>query len=173
MRILICSALLFLMIMATGCQPNPNKVAESVQPGISPTAAGLSNSPAQEMVTPESSEESMKKKLERVSPTESTPPVTGEAPSELLDSILKDLADRSGASLEEIKVIQDQFVVWNDGSLGCPKPGMMYTQALVSGYRVVLAVGDRKYDYRAAESGYFFICESGLPYIAPRNTPVS
>ena len=34
-------------------------------------------------------------------------------------------------------------VTWSDGSAGCPEPGMMYTQALVPGYRIVLQAGDR------------------------------
>jgi hypothetical protein len=172
MRIFICTILL-LTILTVGCQPGQIATLAPLETGLSPTATSPADTPVLEMATPDRSEESMKKKLERVSPIESTPPVTGEAPSELLDSILKNLAERTGASLEEIEVIQDEAVIWNDGSLGCAQPGMMYTQALVSGYRVVLAVGDQKYDYRAAESGYFFICESGLPSISPKNTPVS
>src|SRR5690606_24330853 len=57
--------------------------------------------------------------------------VTGEAPVELLAEIQADAAGRTGRETGEIVVIQDQAVVWPDGSLGCPKPGMMYTQALV------------------------------------------
>ncbi|MFH1706225.1 MAG: hypothetical protein ABH867_04955, partial [Patescibacteria group bacterium] len=33
---------------------------------------------------------------------------------------------------------------WSDGSLGCPKPGMVYTQQIVPGYRAeVLVNGER------------------------------
>jgi len=30
-----------------------------------------------------------------------------------------------------------ETVEWRNGSLGCPEPGQMYTQALVPGFRVV------------------------------------
>jgi hypothetical protein len=39
----------------------------------------------------------------------------------------------------------------------------MYTQALVDGYWVVLAVGEQEYDYRASDTGYFFLCEGLHP----------
>jgi hypothetical protein len=62
-------------------------------------------------------------------------------------------------------VIRDQAVTWSDGSLGCPQPGVFYTQALVPGYWVVLQVGDQEYDYRASERGHFVLCEGGgLPF---------
>lgn len=89
------------------------------------------------------------------------PPVVGEAPSELLEAIIADLAQRIGVDTQSIVVIRAESVVWNDGSLGCPKPGEFYTQALVNGYWVVLKVGESEYDYRASQNGYFFLCEGG------------
>lgn len=95
------------------------------------------------------------------------PPVTGEVPAALLDSILADLAGRLGVDVDEIEVIRGESVTWNDGSLGCPKPGMMYTQALVDGYWVVLRVGDDTFDYRAGQSG-FVLCEGAVgPVTSP------
>jgi hypothetical protein len=109
-------------------------------------------------------------KMVPVDPIDPGPPVTGEAPIGLLEDIRADLAEKSGAALEAMVVIRDQAVTWSDGSLGCPQPGMMYTQALVPGYWVVLQVGEVEYDYHAAESGYFVLCEGGgLPYIQTPN----
>ncbi|RIK29160.1 MAG: hypothetical protein DCC56_13735 [Anaerolineae bacterium] len=90
----------------------------------------------------------------------------------MLETIVNDLAKRTGAPPNQIVVIQDQDVVWNDGSLGCPKRGEFYTQALVNGYWVILEVDGARYDYRVAATGYFFICEGGLPPGVP-NTPNS
>jgi hypothetical protein len=117
--------------------------------------------------------ETMTKMPERVPPTEEITPVTGEVPIELLDSILRDLAGQTGAALEKITVIQAQAMVWNDGSLGCAKPGEFYTQALVNGYWIILEVDGQKYDYRAADTGYFFLCENSLPPISSPATPSS
>jgi hypothetical protein len=105
-----------------------------------------------------------------LSPGNLYPPVSGEAPASLLEDIRADLAQRSGADREEMVVIRDQAVTWSDGSLGCPQPGVFYTQALVPGYWVVLQVGEVEYDYRASERGYFVLCEGGgLPFSQPQD----
>ena len=62
----------------------------------------------------------------------------------MLDRIRADAAQRAGVILDQVKVLTVESVTWSDGSLGCPEPGMMYTQALVRGYRVrVDAAGTR------------------------------
>jgi hypothetical protein len=99
--------------------------------------------------------------LETVTPRDEGTPVVGETPLDLLEAIIADLVQRTGVDPQAIEVVRAEEVVWNDGSLGCPEPGVFYTQALVSGYRVVLQVGDETYDYRATESGAFRLCESG------------
>ena len=55
-----------------------------------------------------------------------------------------------------------EAVTWNDGSLGCAKPGEMYTQALVDGFRVVVEVNGREYDYRVPRDGEPRLCEGAL-----------
>jgi hypothetical protein len=101
------------------------------------------------------------------------PAVIGEVPEELLNRIRADLVGRTGLSSERLRITQAQAIIWNDGSLGCPQPDILYTQALVNGYWVVLDLDGIKYDYRASESGYFFLCENGLPPISPPSTPNS
>lgn len=110
----------------------------------------------------------MTKQPERIPPTETIPPVTGEAPPELLESILQDVRQRTGADPRQVTIIRAQAVVWNDGALGCPQPGMVYTQALVPGYWVTLEFDGKTYNYHAAGNGYFIVCENGLP---PFGTP--
>ncbi len=53
----------------------------------------------------------------------------------------------------EITVTRAEAVVWNDGSLGCPKPGEFYIQMLINGYWVVLEVEGIEYDYRVSDKG--------------------
>ncbi len=90
-------------------------------------------------------------------------PAPGEVPEDLLTNILTDLQEREGLGREEIVIERAEAVVWRDGSLGCPKPGMMYLQVLTPGYFVVLRVGDDLYNYHAGESGSFLLCEQSLP----------
>ncbi|MBW3666315.1 MAG: hypothetical protein KY394_01840 [Actinobacteria bacterium] len=71
-----------------------------------------------------------------------------------------DLATRLGVEESSIEVATAEAVTWSDGSLGCPQPGMFYTQALVEGSRVVLRHDDRFYDYHAGADDEPFLCES-------------
>jgi hypothetical protein len=99
------------------------------------------------------------KEPERVPEPTTSPPVTGETPADLLTQIIADAADRAGVADSAVTVIRDEFAIWNDGSLGCPEPGQVYTQALVEGYWVVLEAGGTEYDYRATTKGHFILCE--------------
>jgi hypothetical protein len=173
MRILMSLIALLGVLVSAGCQPILVNAPATLDFKSSPTVTRQPFSPTQVLDTPDRSGQIMTKTPERVPPTEVLTPVTGEVPAELYDSILKDLAKRTGAAPEKISAILAQAIVWNDGSLGCPQPGGIYTMALVNGFQVILAVGDQKYDYHAAETGYFFLCESGLSPISPVGTPNS
>ncbi|HVR79369.1 MAG TPA: hypothetical protein VMS99_13380 [Acidimicrobiia bacterium] len=69
-----------------------------------------------------------------------------------------DLAAHLEVAEEEIAITGASAVVWNDGSIGCPEPGMSYTQALVDGARVTLLHDDVPYSYHLGSDG-LFLCE--------------
>jgi hypothetical protein len=71
-----------------------------------------------------------------------------------------DLARRLGVEPDDLKVVSAEEVTWPDGSLGCPEPGMSYTQALIDGSKVVLGYDDRVYVYHAGDDGEPFLCPS-------------
>ena len=75
------------------------------------------------------------------------------------DAAVVDLAERLGVALGEIEIVSAEEVTWRDGSLGCPQPGMRYTQALVNGSRIVLRHGDREYHYHSGRGRPPFLCE--------------
>lgn len=58
-----------------------------------------------------------------------------------------DLARVVGVAEAEIGVAVAETIVWPDGGLGCPEPGMAYTQVQVEGYRIVLTHGGASYAY--------------------------
>ena len=66
----------------------------------------------------------------------------------ILDPILKEAAALAKVAREQLVIVRAEPVVWNDGSLGCPEPGMEYTQALVNGYWVVIEAAGQTYDFR-------------------------
>jgi hypothetical protein len=168
-------------LISAGCQTN-SETAESPldivpNPGDPPLSTPQPGSPTNSRIitspTFDRFDTTATKMPERVPPTDAFPPITGEVPGELLDSILKDLSERTGIPREMIVIIEDQAVLWNDGSLGCAKPGEFYTQALVNGYRVILEINGETYDYRASDRGYFFLCEGRFRPTPPTGTPSS
>jgi hypothetical protein len=93
--------------------------------------------------------------------TGETPPMKGQVPQGILDPILKEAAALARVSHEQLVVVRAESVAWNDGSLRCPEPGMMYTQALVNGYWVVIDASGQKYDFRVDNRGNFRLCPPG------------
>lgn len=89
--------------------------------------------------------------------------VTGEVPDDLLDRIFADLEKQTGAKRSEFKVLQAEATQWNDGALGCPEPGQVYTQAIVDGYRVVIEYKGETFDYRTSAGGFFKLCKQFRP----------
>ncbi len=96
--------------------------------------------------------------VERVPAPAGGAAVTGEVPQTILDPILRDLEHLLGAQRTDFDISRSEAVRWNDGSLGCPEPGQMYTQSIVDGYRVVIEYRGKYYDYRATVGGFFKRC---------------
>ena len=72
---------------------------------------------------------------------------------------IADAAERTGLAEEDIELEELSMVTWSDGALGCPEPDVMYTQALVEGYRIVLDAGGRELIYHGAMGEDPFLCE--------------
>jgi hypothetical protein len=79
---------------------------------------------------------------------------------EKITQAAEDLARRLNITADQIQLIDIASVVWSDGSLGCPQPGMFYTQALVEGLRIRLGVGERIYHYHSGRNQAPFLCEN-------------
>jgi hypothetical protein len=78
-----------------------------------------------------------------------------------IDAALTDAARRTGLKRTELEVLSAEAVTWSDGSLGCPQPGMMYTQALVPGFRIRIRAGAETLDYHAGGRGAPTFCPAG------------
>ena len=93
---------------------------------------------------------------ESPTPTEALPP-------DLIAQIVTAGAREAGVAADAVDIVVAEAVTWSDGSIGCPESGMMYTQALVPGYRVVLEADGRQLNFHATESGDFRFCENPRP----------
>jgi hypothetical protein len=135
-------ALLFLLgLLAVGCTATPG-------------ASGAARPPPRPSVSPD------------LPPTvpPSDAPITGEVPEAVLEAVRTRLTTDTGLDAATAVVKVAEAVQWNDGSLGCAKPGEMYTQAIVDGYHVVLTIGDTDYDFRVdAQNGFIVRCEQRGP----------
>jgi hypothetical protein len=80
-----------------------------------------------------------------------------------LAAAIADLSRDTGVDPDDIHVVANEPVTWRDGSLGCPEPGMMYTQALVDGYRIVLRAAGEVVEYHGSTGRPPFRCDHPDP----------
>jgi len=94
---------------------------------------------------------------------------TAGIPGDILNSVLDDAAQKLGVAPDALVVTKAEAVTWRDGSLGCPEPGMFYTQALIDGYWIIVEAGGQSLDYRVSGGGNFRTCDAPPP--GSRTTP--
>ena len=92
----------------------------------------------------------------------------GDVPSQVLErpevqAAIEAEAERTGVEPDAVTVAGFAEVTWRDGSLGCPVPGMMYTQALVPGQQLVLEVDGQYASYHAGRAKTFNYCANPQP----------
>ena len=78
----------------------------------------------------------------------------------LVDQAVTDLAERLNFDTTEVEVVEAKAVVWPDGGLGCPEPGVVYTQVQREGTLIRLRVGKRTYQYHSGGGRPPFLCEN-------------
>ncbi|MDA3933078.1 MAG: hypothetical protein PF630_01915 [Gammaproteobacteria bacterium] len=85
----------------------------------------------------------------------------------------EDLAQQLQLSDGNIVTVQAADVTWPDGAMGCPQPGMLYTQAQVPGYQLVFRVAGQQYYYHGQQGQPPFYCpadRAGKPLPVPPQT---
>ena len=87
------------------------------------------------------------------------PTPSNQSLQKLVTQAKEDLAKRLNIATDQIDLIELQSVVWPDGSLGCPQPGMGYIQVQVDGLLIRLRVGSRVYEYHSGGNRGPFLCE--------------
>ena len=81
-----------------------------------------------------------------------------DVPAARWDAIVADLKTRGVTG--EPTLVSATTEVWNSGALGCPQPGTSYTQAVVEGLQVIVAVDGTTYDYRFGNGNSPVLCTS-------------
>ena len=91
-------------------------------------------------------------------PSASPGAANADVPPKRWAAIISDLTAR-GVPTDSVALVSARSVTWNDGSLGCPKPGQSYTQSLIPGMQVVVTVGAVSYDYRFGRTDNPVLCQ--------------
>ncbi|NHA70241.1 hypothetical protein [Phycicoccus flavus] len=126
-----------------GCGPaGPGPADPSPDGGSGPTTAPSSTPPA-----PSSPP---------ATPTDPLPRDVSEDPR--VQAALEDAEGRVGIVPAEVVVAGFAQVTWDDGSLGCPRPGRAYPQATVDGELLLLRSDQRLMSYHAKDGGPFRYC---------------
>jgi hypothetical protein len=76
----------------------------------------------------------------------------------LVTQAKEDLAHQLSIPLSAISLLKFKEVVWPDSSLGCPRPGLAYTQVLQPGFLIRLSARGRSYEFHAGARGAPFLC---------------
>ena len=96
-------------------------------------------------------------------PSTGSPTPSGAIPPDVRDrapvrAAIEDAAGRQAVAPDDVVIAEFTPVTWNDGSLGCPKKDMSYTQALVEGELLVLRVGAAQLSYHGRVDGPYTFC---------------
>jgi hypothetical protein len=83
---------------------------------------------------------------------------TAEMPREVRRAVVADAARRFRVPESAVVLTRAERLTWNDGSLGCPEPGRVYTQMLVPGFRVIAKTTEGELTYHTDSRGNAVTC---------------
>jgi hypothetical protein len=76
-----------------------------------------------------------------------------------VDAALSDAASRLGVPPGTLRVERVEGREWGDSSLGCPKPGMMYSQIVTPGFLIVISGAGKQLEYHSDTRGTVVLCK--------------
>ena len=96
-----------------------------------------------------------------VTPVSSSLPGSNEAPDSqpAVATALGDAASHLGVIPSDLHVGQVEAHQWPDSSLGCPKPGLMYSQIVTPGYLIVISAAGKELEYHSDARARVVLCQ--------------
>jgi hypothetical protein len=76
-----------------------------------------------------------------------------------LQAVLADAASRPGADRRDVQVGRMERREWSDSSLGCPKPGRLYTPVMTPGWLIEVRSGGKTFEYHTDSGTLFVLCD--------------
>jgi hypothetical protein len=76
-----------------------------------------------------------------------------------IDAAVQDAASHLGVSADQLQVVDVQPRQWPDSSLGCPRPGIMYSQIVTPGFLIVISsASGRQLEYHTDGRSRVVLC---------------
>jgi hypothetical protein len=72
---------------------------------------------------------------------------------------LKDAAAHLGVSVADVRVERVEARQWPDSSLGCPRPGVMYSQIVTPGFLIIISGGGKTLEYHTDARARVVLCQ--------------
>jgi hypothetical protein len=129
--------LLIVAVLAAGCASSGGSAGQG---GTEPTVPPLT---PERTLTPEPP-------TSTTSPAGPAPSPGAVVPGRVLDEVKTRAAQRAGVDPSQVEIVSSTLHTWNDGSLGCPQPGMNYIQVVTEGYQIIARAGGRTFDFRTS-----------------------
>ena len=79
--------------------------------------------------------------------------VTGNSQGNVTNAVLREVSRRTSLPTSAFRIVESQRQNWSNGCLGLSTPGIACTEAIVPGWRIVVANGQQCWVYRTNESG--------------------
>jgi hypothetical protein len=77
----------------------------------------------------------------------------------VVDAALRDAAAHLGVGIDSLHVDQVEARQWGDSSLGCPRPGLMYSQIVTPGFLVVISGTGKVLEYHSDARARIVLCQ--------------
>lgn len=80
-------------------------------------------------------------------------------PQPAVEAATRDAAVHLGVSAADLQVDQVDARQWGDSSLGCPRPGLMYSQIVTPGFVIVISGAGKRLEYHTDARARVVLCQ--------------
>jgi hypothetical protein len=142
-------SLLVVITLLLGCAMPPNTTGAAGSPSADTPAVPLTTEPVTAApATPTAA-----------ATTTTTPAVSIPAQANAaVDQARQAAATKAGVTLADVTVSSVTAVNWPTSALGCPQPGIMYSQLVTPGYKIVVSANGQSFEYHSDRGSHVVTC---------------
>ena len=92
------------------------------------------------------------------------PAVASPVPGSVEAKVAQALSKKTGVDTSKLVLTAKDALDWPDSALGCPAPGMMYSQIVTPGFKLIYSDGAKTYEVHTDRSGNrAVLCQNKQP----------